>query len=74
MTAGDVLALLYEVGKLEPDDFGVDFDDMVVTLRNLATDSHKYRAKKDRKQQRASFRDILMYIEVSENAKNIPTI
>ncbi|XP_044754858.1 interferon-related developmental regulator 1 [Coccinella septempunctata] len=63
MTAGDVLALLYEVGKMEPDDFGEDFDEIIASLKGLATDSHKYRAKKDRKQQRASFRDILMYIE-----------
>ncbi|XP_045474111.1 interferon-related developmental regulator 2 [Harmonia axyridis] len=63
MTAGDVLALLYEVGKLDLEDFGEDFDDILATLRSLATDSHKYRAKKDRKQQRASFRDILLFIE-----------
>lgn len=39
-------------------------DDLCFKLRQLATDSHKYRAKKDRKQQRSSFRDILRAVEV----------
>ena len=39
-------------------------DDLCLKLRQLATDSNKYRAKKDRKQQRSSFRDILRAIEV----------
>ncbi|KAL3270091.1 hypothetical protein HHI36_009149 [Cryptolaemus montrouzieri] len=63
MTAGDILALLYEIGKLDGEDFSEEYDEIVASLRSLATDSHKYRAKKDRKQQRASFRDILLYIE-----------
>lgn len=41
-----------------------DMDELCTKLRQLATDSHKYRAKKDRKQQRSSFRDILRAIEV----------
>lgn len=41
-----------------------EMDDLCSKLRQLATDSHKYRAKKDRKQQRSSFRDILRAIEV----------
>ncbi len=34
-------------------------------LKKLATDSNKHRAKKDRRQQRSSFRDILRAVEVS---------
>lgn len=41
-----------------------EMDELCSKLRQLATDSHKYRAKKDRKQQRSSFRDILRAIEV----------
>lgn len=41
-----------------------EMDELCTKLRQLATDSHKYRAKKDRKQQRSSFRDILHAIEV----------
>ncbi|KAK9886119.1 hypothetical protein WA026_014905 [Henosepilachna vigintioctopunctata] len=63
MTAGDVLAVLYEIIKFENEDVGEEYDEIVANLRSLATDSHKYRAKKDRKQQKASFRDILLYIE-----------
>nr|CAG4638639.1 EOG090X0ARF [Cyclestheria hislopi] len=43
-----------------------DVGDLCHKLRQLATDSHKYRAKKDRKQQRSSFRDILRAIEENE--------
>lgn len=42
-----------------------EMDELCTKLRQLATDSHKYRAKKDRKQQRSSFRDILHAIEVT---------
>lgn len=65
LATGEALALVYEYGREEDasfeDDFAVDIAD---TLKQLATDSHKYRAKKDRKQQRATFRDILQFIEV----------
>ena len=42
-----------------------DMDELCFKLRQLATDSHKYRAKKDRKQQRSSFREVLRAVEVS---------
>lgn len=66
LTAGEALATIFEIGR----EFNPDFADEIVpelvdTLKQLATDSHKYRAKKDRKQQRATFRDILHFIEVS---------
>lgn len=65
LAAGEALAMVFELGRECSDDFAEDFvPDLVSTLRQLATDSHKYRAKKDRKQQRATFRDILHYIEV----------
>lgn len=64
LTAGEALAVIFELGR----DFSCDYEqvwalDLVEVLRDLATDSNKYRAKKDRKQQRANFRDILRYIE-----------
>lgn len=43
---------------------GYDIDGLCDKLRLLATDSQKFRAKKDRRQQRSSFRDILKAIEV----------
>lgn len=36
---------------------------MCEALKELATDSNKYRSKKDRKHQRSSFRDILHTVE-----------
>jgi hypothetical protein len=36
-------------------------------LKELATDSHKYRSKKDRKEQKSSFRDIIKFIEDGED-------
>lgn len=66
LAAGEVIALVYEQGRSHDADFCSDFtDELVEKIRQLATDSHKYRAKKDRKQQRSSFRDILQYVEVS---------
>lgn len=66
LSAGEALAVIFELGR----DFSSDYEqnwslDLIEVLKELATDSNKYRAKKDRKQQRANFRDILRYIEVS---------
>ncbi|XP_066258122.1 interferon-related developmental regulator 2 [Euwallacea similis] len=64
MATGEALALVYEIGRLETEDFEDDFAiDLIESLKQLATDSQKFRAKKDRKQQRATFRDILQFIE-----------
>ncbi|VEN58003.1 unnamed protein product, partial [Callosobruchus maculatus] len=64
MSAGEALALIFELGRNYDEAFEEDFAmDISETLKQLATDSHKYRAKKDRKQQRATFRDILQFIE-----------
>lgn len=65
LSAGEALAVIFELGR----DFSCDYEqnwalDLIEILKELATDSNKYRAKKDRKQQRANFRDILHYIEV----------
>lgn len=65
LTAGEALATVFELGREFNPDFADEIvPDLVDALKQLATDSHKYRAKKDRKQQRATFRDILHFIEV----------
>lgn len=67
MAAGECIALLLEQGSHYNDDWLYEVsDDLLDKLRQLATDSHKYRAKKDRKTQRSSFRDILRFIESGE--------
>lgn len=66
MAAGEVVALMLERGRQYDDDYEWEASEQLIDkLRQLATDSHKYRAKKDRKTQRSSFRDILKYVEVS---------
>ena len=67
IAAGEVFALVCELGRakienFEPRQFGV-----LDILKDLATDGTKHRAKKDRRQQRSSFRDILRAIEVGCN-------
>lgn len=65
VSAGEALAVIFELGREHSDDYEQDWAlDLIENLRGLAFDSSKSRAKKDRKQQRASFRDILRYIEV----------
>uniref|UniRef100_A0A0A9XFE8 Interferon-related developmental regulator 1 n=1 Tax=Lygus hesperus TaxID=30085 RepID=A0A0A9XFE8_LYGHE len=67
MAAGECIALLLEQGRQHNDDWLWEVsDDLLDKLRQLATDSHKYRAKKDRKTQRSSFRDILRFVEYEE--------
>lgn len=64
IVAGEVVALCYELARIDNEDFeGSDIDGLCEKLRMLATDSNKYRAKKDRRQQRSSFRDILRAVE-----------
>lgn len=64
MAAGEAMALVFEMGRTHSIDFQeAATPQLVERLRELATDSHKYRAKKDRKTQRSSFRDILHYVE-----------
>jgi len=64
ISAGESIALLYDLARNVDEHFeGEDIIDLVNKLKELATDSSKYRAKKDRKQQRSSFRDILRGIE-----------
>lgn len=67
IAAGESLALLYELGRDLEEDFKYDdVDTLCVTLKALATDGNKYRAKTDRRKQRSIFRDVLHYIEDSD--------
>ncbi|CAH0384027.1 unnamed protein product [Bemisia tabaci] len=69
MAAGEAIAVLIEQSRQYNSDEDDDNDDwepseeLIQKLHQLSTDSHKYRAKKDRKMQRSSFRDILRYVE-----------
>lgn len=65
MVAGEMIALILECGRSHDASFLEEFyPDLIDATKQLATDSHKYRAKRDRKTQRATFRDVLRYLEV----------
>nr|XP_042906060.1 interferon-related developmental regulator 1 isoform X2 [Parasteatoda tepidariorum] len=67
IAAGETLAVFYELARQCREDFeGEDFEFLCDKLRLLATDGQKSRAKRDRRQQRSSFRDILRAIEEGE--------
>jgi len=64
MAAGETIALIIECGRNHDDEFLDEYiGDLIDIVKQLATDSHKYRAKRDRKAQRATFRDVLRYLE-----------
>ncbi|XP_058832588.1 interferon-related developmental regulator 2 isoform X2 [Topomyia yanbarensis] len=64
MAAGETLALILESGRSHDEDFLNDeLDNLIEATQKLATDAHKYRAKRDRKVQRATFRDVHRYLE-----------
>jgi Interferon-related developmental regulator (IFRD)/Interferon-related protein conserved region len=63
-TAGEAIALLLECGRYHDEEFLEEYlPDLIEATKQLATDSQKFRAKRDRKQQRATFRDVLHYVE-----------
>lgn len=66
MACGEIIAVVLECGRLFDEDFlDLYLSDLIELTTNLAKDSQKFRAKKERKAQRASFRDVLRYLEVS---------
>lgn len=66
MTCGEIIAVILECGRSSDEEFmSAYLPDLIELTSKLAKDSQKFRAKKDRKAQRASFRDVLRYLEVS---------
>jgi len=64
ITAGEAIALILEFAYDYDEEFELEgFESLTETLKQLATDSNKSRSKKDRKEQRSSFRDILRGVE-----------
>ncbi|XP_063679567.1 interferon-related developmental regulator 2-like [Bolinopsis microptera] len=74
--AGEMIAHIFELGR----DYDEEFDDQVKDLQDLLddldklqSDGAKFRAKRDRKVQRASFREIFAFVseegEVNEQVK-----
>lgn len=72
MAAGEMIAVVLEqLKEYDNSDEWEPDDDLILKLKELATDSHKFRAKKDRKTQRSVFRDIIRYVEVVIIISNI---
>uniref|UniRef100_A0A8C5CVE8 Interferon-related developmental regulator 2 n=1 Tax=Gadus morhua TaxID=8049 RepID=A0A8C5CVE8_GADMO len=61
IAVGETIALLVELGR--DIDEVEDSVGLCVSLKGLATDSNKHRAKNDRRKQRSIFREVLHYIE-----------
>ena len=64
LSTGEVIALIYETGRGIDGDFDGYVDGLHDLLKELATDSSKFRAKREKKQQKLIFRDILKTVEV----------
>ncbi len=63
IASGEAVAVLYE----RADDEMALKDEFYEKIKDLSTDSNKYRSKKDRKEQRSSFREVLKTIEGEES-------
>ncbi|XP_015976482.1 interferon-related developmental regulator 1 isoform X2 [Rousettus aegyptiacus] len=64
IAAGESLALLFELARgVESDFFYEDMESLTHTLRALATDGNKHRAKAEKRKQRSVFRDVLRAVE-----------
>lgn len=64
ITAGENIALILEFAFDHDEEYHVEgLQDLLAVLRELATDSSKSKSKKDRKEQRSSFRDIFKAVE-----------
>lgn len=74
MAAGGALAIAYEHITEDEEDARLpeEIEEALPLLDDLAKDSHKYRAKRDRKLQRATFREILKYFEVGISRNRLP--
>lgn len=71
MTCGEMIALILERGRMADENFLEEIVPNLIELTSeLSRDSQKYRAKKERKAQRASFRDVVRYLEVKTSLDN----
>uniref|UniRef100_A0A8B9KQD3 Interferon-related developmental regulator 2 n=1 Tax=Astyanax mexicanus TaxID=7994 RepID=A0A8B9KQD3_ASTMX len=67
IAVGETIALLYELGRDFDEEYEYeDCDALCESLKGLATDGNKHRAKNDRRKQRSIFREVLHYIESDE--------
>lgn len=66
MACGEAIAVILERGRLSEESFLEEHLPNLIELTGvLSKDSQKHRGKKERKAQRATFRDVVRYLEVS---------
>ena len=67
IATGEAIVILFESAFDHDDEQATDLVELLIPrLTELAKDCHKYRSKKDRKEQKSSFRDILKTVEEGE--------
>lgn len=67
LCAGETLAIMYEIIRSQNEDITAeDFVELCDKIRELVNDAQKFRGKKDLRQQRSNFREILSTIEEDE--------
>lgn len=65
MGCGEIIAIILERGRMSDENFLEEHIPNLIELTSeLSKDSQKHRGKKERKAQRATFRDVVRYIEV----------
>lgn len=63
IAAGETVALVYELGRNEGVSFQGPVNTLYALLRDLANESGRHKGKREKKQQKSSFRDILKSVE-----------
>ncbi|KAG8439783.1 hypothetical protein GDO86_005811 [Hymenochirus boettgeri] len=72
IAAGETMALLFELAREADAEFNYkDLESLACTLKSLATDCNKHRAKVDRRKQRSVFRDVLRAVETNVFLRSI---
>lgn len=68
IVAGETISFLHELAQLDSHSSLACFEDenLLESLRALVSESSKFKSKKEKKQQRSSFRDILKTLEEGE--------
>lgn len=65
-TVSEVIALILESGRHYDEDFQEAYlSELIDVTKQLAKDTNKWETKRDRKAQRSTFRDFILYLEVS---------
>ena len=67
IAAGETTALVYEVARQNRVSLQGPINNLYSLLRELANESGRHKGKREKKQQKSSFRDILKSVEVGSS-------